>query len=91
MTVRWAPEAADDFAPIVEYLESQNAAAAERAARRIFEGIATLESFPRSGRSGRVLNTRELVLTPLPFVVIYRIKHNAVEIARILHTSQRWP
>jgi len=27
----------------------------------------------------------------LPFVIIYRVGQEAVEIARILHTSQQWP
>jgi hypothetical protein len=32
MTVRWSPEAADDFATIVEFLRKQNPSAAERVA-----------------------------------------------------------
>jgi plasmid stabilization system protein ParE len=36
-------------------------------------------------------NTRELVLVPLPFIVVYRVKPEALEIIRVLHGSQRWP
>ncbi len=35
MTVRWSPEAAADFAAIVEYIRKQNPSAAERVARKI--------------------------------------------------------
>jgi plasmid stabilization system protein ParE len=35
--------------------------------------------------------TRELPLPPLPFVVVYRLRGEAVEIARVLHGAQRWP
>jgi toxin ParE1/3/4 len=84
MTVRWSPEAAADFAAIVEYIRKQNPSAAERLARTIYDGVASLASFPRQGRPGRTQGTRELVFTPLPYVVVYRVKDEVVDIARIL-------
>jgi toxin ParE1/3/4 len=91
MTVRWSPEAAADFAAIVEYIRKQNPSAADRVARKIYEGVAGLASFPNQGRSGRTRGTRELVFSPLPYVAVYRVKDDAVEIARVLHGAQRWP
>lgn len=35
--------------------------------------------------------TRELVLVPLPFIIVYRVLPSAVEIIRIIHGAQRWP
>ncbi len=91
MQVRWSPEAADDFARIVEYIRQDNPSAAYRVANCIYEGVAALETFPSRGRPGRVEGTRELPLSPLPWVVIYRVFEDAVEIARVLHGAQRWP
>jgi len=91
MQVRWSPEAADDFARIVEYIRQENPSAAHRVANRIYEGVAALESFPNRGRPGRVEGTRELPLSPLPWIVVYRVFKEAVEIARVLHGAQRWP
>ncbi len=91
MTVRWSPEAAADFAAIVEYIRKQNPAAAERVARKIYDDVSSLASFPNQGRPGRMKGTRELVFSPLPFIAVYRVKVEAVEIARVLHGSQRWP
>jgi toxin ParE1/3/4 len=91
MTVRWSPEAAADFATIVEYIRNQNPSAAERVARTIYEGVASLTSFLMQGRPGRTKGTRELVFSPLPYVVVYRVKDEAIEIARVLHGAQRWP
>ena len=91
MMIRWSPEAAADFAAIVEYIRKQNPSAAKRVAHAIYDGIASLASFPRRGRPGRVQGTRELVLSPLPFIAIYRIEAEVLEIARVLHGSQRWP
>jgi addiction module RelE/StbE family toxin len=80
-----------DFAGIIEYIRRQNPSAAERIARSIYESVTSLESFPELGRPGRIAGTRELVLTPLPFIVVYRVKRKMMEIARVLHGSQRWP
>jgi toxin ParE1/3/4 len=91
MNIRWSPEPAVDFAGIVEYIRTQNPSAADRIARTTYDSVNSFESFPQRGRPGRVEGTRELVLAPLPFIVVYRIKQNIVEAARVLHGSQRWP
>ena len=91
MKIRWSPEAAADFVEIVEYLEKQSPSAAVRVAHSIYNSISSLESFPERGRPGRIEETRELVLSPLPFIAVYRVKAAVVEIARVLHGSQRWP
>jgi toxin ParE1/3/4 len=33
----------------------------------------------------------ELVITHLPFIVVYRVSDQTVEILRVFHTSQDWP
>ena len=92
MQIRWSPEAADDLQRIVEYIRQDNPKAARRVATEIYErAIAALETFPYSGRPGRVEGTRELPLPPLPFIVVYRVRNDAVEIANILHGAQKWP
>jgi toxin ParE1/3/4 len=67
------------------------AAQARRAADVIYETAASLQDMPNRGRKGRKSDTREMVISGLPFVIIYRVGQEAVEIARILHTSQQWP
>ncbi|MGA3028962.1 MAG: type II toxin-antitoxin system RelE/ParE family toxin [Bryobacteraceae bacterium] len=91
MEVRWSPEAGNDFVRIIEYIRAQNPDAALRMARNIYRTVATLKHQPRRGRAGRVNGTRELVLAPLPYVVVYRVLADAVEVARVLHGAQRWP
>jgi toxin ParE1/3/4 len=91
MEVRWSPEAATDFTSIVRYIRQDNPSAALRVAHAIHNAIAKLNTFPNRGRPGRIDGTRELPLASLPFVVVYRVRENAVEIARLLHGAQRWP
>jgi toxin ParE1/3/4 len=91
MKVRWSPEAAADLTSITQYIRRENAAAALRVARIIYRSAAELDKFPLRGRPGRVNGTRELVISPLPYIVVYRTKENFIEIAKVLHGAQRWP
>jgi len=91
MTVRWSPEAAADFDRIIAYLLQQNPSAADRIARTIYRAVSSLDTLSSRGRLGRVEGTRELVLAPLAYVIVYRLLNDAVEISRVLHGSQRWP
>ena len=91
MHLRWSPAAVEDLFRIIEYIRQENAPAAQRIARTIYESAASLKSFPNKGRKGRVEGTRELPLSPLPFVVVYRILKDIVEIANVIHDAQKWP
>lgn len=91
MQLRWSPAAAEDLFRIIEYIRQENAPAAQRIATTIYESAGSLKSFPNKGRKGRVEGTRELPLPPLPFVVVYRIRKDIVEIANVIHGAQKWP
>jgi toxin ParE1/3/4 len=92
MRLRWTQPAARDFTHICDYTrERDGPTAARRVALAIYEGVSSLTHFPQRGRPGRRLNTRELVLSGLPFVVVYRIREEVIEINRILHGAQQWP
>jgi addiction module RelE/StbE family toxin len=91
MQIRWSSAAAEDLSRIFEYIRPDNPSAAERVVRTIYDTAGSLESFPYRGRVGRVDGTRELVLPSLPFVVVYRVLEDAVEVAKVIHGAQRWP
>jgi plasmid stabilization system protein ParE len=65
--------------------------AARRIALKICDGLASLADFPRKGRPGRTAGTRELVFKDLPWLAVYRICEDRIEINRILHGAQRFP
>jgi toxin ParE1/3/4 len=92
MELRWTEEAADDLEHITEYL-FENAAPNRAAAlvREIYDAPSALLKFPHRGRPGKRGGTRELVLSPLPYIVIYQITGEVIHIARILHGAQKRP
>ncbi len=91
MRVRWSMRAADDLAYIVERVRADNAAAAQRVAQTIFDGVIALRVMPNRGRVGRAEDTCELVFSPLPYIAVYEIVDRQVRILRIRHAAQNWP
>jgi len=92
MRIRPTEPAADDLTNICDYIEERGGpASARRVALTIYEGVSSLSRFPHRGRPGRKVGTRELVFRSLPFLAIYRIREDVIEINRILHGAQNWP
>ena len=91
MRVRWTARAADDLAHIVDYIRKDNPAVALRVARTIYQDIAELRAYPRMGRIGLAENTRELIFSPWPYIAVYEVIGDHVQVMRIRHTAQDWP
>jgi plasmid stabilization system protein ParE len=61
-------------------------------AKTIYDGCAQLRDFPNKGRASRRMSgRRELIFPALPYIVVYQVKQDAVEISRIFHAAQDWP
>ena len=88
MHLRWTEAAATDLERIADSLFSHAPDRAPRLLRSIYEAPETLLSFPHRGRPGKKAGTRELVLSSLPWIVVYAVRDDVV---RILHGAQRWP
>ena len=92
MRIRWTTPAAQDLTRISDFIsERDGPALARRVALTIYERVGALTAFPRRGRPGRVPDTRELVIPGLPYLAVYRLKSDVIEIARVLHGAQQWP
>ena len=91
MQLRWTAAAADDLEGIADYLFEKSPQNAAELIRKIYEAPSNLKRYPNLGRPGKKEGTRELVLAPLPYVVIYQIVDESLYIVRILHGAQDWP
>ena len=89
--VRWTTDAANDLQCIVEHIRADNPTAARNVAKTIYDGCGSLRDFPQRGRIGLVSDTRELVFAPWPYIAVYEVLGNEVQVLRIRHTSQDWP
>jgi toxin ParE1/3/4 len=90
MRIRWTVPAADDLEGIRNYLQQNHPQFAEPTVRTIYQRIRALKTSPHRGRPGLIRDTRELVLSPLPYVVVYAVTDQVVEILHIHHGAQDW-
>jgi toxin ParE1/3/4 len=90
MQLRWTTAATSDLEAIANYLFDNSPQNAAQLIRKVYEAPLRLINFPNLGRPGKKEGTRELVLTPLPYVVVYQIVNGALFVVRILHGAQDW-
>ena len=91
MRIRWLDQALDELETVRVYIARDNPSAAAKVAQRIRRATKVLTEYPAAGRPGRVLNTRELVVSGTPYILPYRVRGNVLEILRVLHAARKWP
>ena len=91
MQVVWLKSALNNLDEIAKYISQESPQAAQQVVDLIVDQVNQLAAQPALGRSGRVVGTRELVVSNTHYLVPYRIKNNQVEVLRVFHTSRRPP
>jgi addiction module RelE/StbE family toxin len=91
MRLEWTVKAIEDLRAAGVFIALDNPEAAQRMAERVREAAEYLIDHPNMGRPGRIVNTRELVVTGTPFIIVYWARGGAVQMLRLLHHSQKWP
>jgi addiction module RelE/StbE family toxin len=91
MKLVWSAFALADRDDIFTYLEARNPSAAVRIDELIDTTLRQIARFPESGRSGRMVGTRELVIPRTPYIAVYTVSPERIRILRLLHGAQRWP
>jgi len=90
--IEWTEQASRQLEQVYDHIAlSKSEEVAARVTTRIVSRVEQLNTFPLSGRKGRVLNTRELVISNTPFIAVYTIEATRVVILAIYHGAQRWP
>jgi toxin ParE1/3/4 len=84
------PESMHDLISLRAHIAEHDPAAAKRVALHVIYCVEHLLS-ENPQLAGRVPGTRELVIPKTPYIVPYRIRGTTIEIARVYHSSRRWP
>jgi len=88
MRIRWTPAAAADLEQIKDYLTKKYPRFAQPTVLKLYETICTLKASPHRGRTGREEGTRDLVISPLPYPAVYRVKEDSIEIPQFYHGAR---
>lgn len=89
--IRWAPAAANDLQDIYQYLQEHHPSLAQSTIQKLYDAARSLKRFPNRGRVGQLRDTREFVMAPMPYIIVYGVEPNTVNIYRVVHTSEDWP
>jgi len=89
--VDWKQPARNDLLDLVLWIARDNLSAATHMRQAVDAAVRTLATHPRLGRRARLTGTRELVVPRTPYVVVYSLGSDTVEVLRVLHGARRWP
>jgi addiction module RelE/StbE family toxin len=90
--IEWTEQATRQLDQAHDYIALSNSEEiASRITLQIVTAVQQLETFPMSGRVGRVPGTRELVVANAPFIAAYAIHKARIVILAIYHGAQQWP
>lgn len=87
----WTRAVIRDLIHARDYIARENPAAAREIASHIVGASERIIQFPEVGRAGRVNGTREASVPGTQYLIVYRLKKNAVHFLRVLHGRQEWP
>lgn len=88
MKVVFRKSALFDIENIHRFIARDNPHAAKQVAARIRDATRRLEQFPLSGRRGAVEGTHELIVSRLPYIVVYEIMSETVEVMAVFHAAE---
>ncbi len=88
MKIVWRSRAELELARQLTHLAAENPFASERMRDRIEQRVVALIQFPDTGRPSRRSGVRELVISGTPYIAVYRVRGDFIEIIRFFHSSQ---
>lgn len=91
MKLSWQQIAINERYDQLDYIALDDPGAAISQDEEIERQTNLLTTQAKMGRVGRVKGTRELVISNTPFIAVYRIEGQRIEILRFLHGAQQWP
>lgn len=89
MKVRFLKRAVQDLINIEAFTRKESPRGAARVGARIRKRADDLAQFPEQGTPSDKAGVRQLYVPKTPYIIIYRIKSDEVQIITILHTSNR--
>jgi len=90
LKVEWTHPALADLIEAQNFIAREKSEAANDIARKVWKASKELGENPEIGRSGHINGTREWVVGQTPYLIVYRIKNNRLEILRVWHGKQNW-
>jgi addiction module RelE/StbE family toxin len=90
MRLTWTDQAKRDLRDKITYIARRNPTATRRMRDRVQHGVRVLRTQPSIGRPGDLEDTRELVISGTPYLVVYGVTGEEVTIYHVHDGRQNW-
>lgn len=91
MRVVWLRLAVLDLHHVCADVKPHNPVVSETTGALIEVSVTSLARFPELSRIGAAPGTRELLIPGRPYLVVYRLQDESVQVLRVMHDTQKWP
>ena len=88
MKARWRRGALADLRRIDDWLSRIEGANPAKVRERIGAAVASLERLGDIGRPSKIKGWRELSVSKAPYVIVYRVREEFLDILAVYHTAQ---
>ena len=88
--ILWTLPAVEHLKDIRAHISQDSPAAASRVVKVIREQVKLLAQHAQAGRKGIIEGTRELVVSRLPYLVVYQQQDEIVTVLAVVHTARNW-
>jgi toxin ParE1/3/4 len=86
----WSARSRRDLLLIDAFYAQFGSSTALRVIAAIVDAAMTLAQHSRIGIRGKRPGTRHLMVAEYPYIVVYRVRRNSVQIVRVLHQKRRY-
>ncbi|MHB1701540.1 MAG: type II toxin-antitoxin system RelE/ParE family toxin [Acidobacteriaceae bacterium] len=90
MKARWTEPALQHLHEAYDYVRLDKPDAAARLMDRIEAAVGQLRMFPQMGAPSARPKARQFAVSGTPFIVLYRVADNVLEILAVFHGAQNW-
>ena len=90
LRVKWSIKALIDFDEAQSYIAHESPDAAVMFGRRIKDAERLLQSNPNIGTTAHLPGARIWVVGRTPYLIVYRVRGDALEIVRLWHGRRDW-
>ena len=91
MRVEWSAPAEADLDSIIAYVAAHSVVSALRLQDRLIDAAEDLARLSARGRPGRIIGTRERVLSRTPYILVYEVEDGVVSVLHVFHGARDWP
>jgi len=88
LKLRWTRLALADFEQAHDHISQDNPEAARQMAQRVLDATDVLLEYPRIGRVGEDEDSREWPVDKTPYLLVYAIKDDVIELWRVWHPAR---